>query len=541
MQPGTTLRGRYDIKAQVGENTWRVRDTRTGQMLACRRYALTRRADSDAFQEVLNLRRSLDLTGIPKVVDISASVEDGLPVFLMFRVWIEGQSLQERVVERGPMRWERASQVGQLILDVLWGLHGQQPPLFHGDLSPSHVLEDADGQVHLISLAGLKQATGIGWRAAVDPDFGAPEALMGEPKPRSDLYSLGGLLVFAVLGETTDIGTNPTESMRLRGVPRSFTDICERLLEPLVERRYEDLDEVADALARGEGRERAADEGEDEDDVNTVLADQKSLIAHHLERLLPFVPAELRLMVLAGVVFVVGLIGVGTLGLALQLFGRDEVVEVVADEAPTVPLDMPLSCPGGMEFEKDGPQIRCVDKLGSMVMVPGVVGGRAPFLADENELSVGLYSACVEAGGCSPRPEECTQGPELPANCISLDQALAVCRQNRRRLCTDDEFGWMALGHEPRLQPWGEAPPSCEHARVAGCGDGPGPVGERDPGATPQGVEDLVGNLAEVLAEAQVAGGDYSTPMTLANAALRAPLESCDPATVGVRCCRDLD
>ena len=540
MQPGTTLRGRYDIEAQVGENTWRVRDTQTGQMLACRRYSLTRRADPDAFQEVLDLRRSLALPGIPKVVDLSATVEGGLPVFLLFRVWIEGQSLQERVVERGPMRWERASQVGQLILDALWGLHGQEPPLLHGDLSPSHVIEDADGQVHLISLAALKQATGIGWRASVDADFGAPEALMGEPKPRSDLYSLGGLLVFAVLGETTDIGTNPTESMRMRGVPRSFTDICERLLEPLVDRRYDDLDEVADALAQGEGRERQIDEDEDEDDINTVLGG-KTRLADHLERLLPFVPAQFRLAALASVVFFIVLIGFASLGLALQLFGQDEAVEVVAREVPVVPLDMPLSCPGGMEFEKDGPQVRCVDKLGSMVMVPGLVGGRAPFLADENELSVGLYSACVEAGGCSPRPEECAQQPQLPANCLSLEQALAVCRQNRRRLCTDDEFTWMALGHEPRVRPWGDARQTCDNARVEGCGDGPGAVGERDMSATPQGVEDLVGNLAELLADSQVAGGDYTTPMADAEASLRTPLASCEPATVGVRCCRDLD
>ncbi len=547
-KPGTTLRGRYDVEARLGDHTWRVRDNRTGASLVCRVYRSTARADVERLQQALEQRRVLSLPGLPRVVDIAAEVHGGRTTFLMFREWIEGLSLRQMVIEGGSSNHQVVAQIGQRVLDVLWGLHGQSPPLIHGDLEPDHVLMDENGALYLIGLAAPKAAAGAGWRGVIHVDFGAPEALMGEPKPRSDYYALGGVLVFLVLGETPALGVSPGDSLRESGVPGAFAEVCERLLDPLVERRYGDLDQVSEALARWTEREQEVDGEEVYDEASAFLVQNPPTLADHLERLLPFLPEQFRLVALGGVAFFVCLIGVLTLAMFLGPKSPEPVVErSVAEgagaegagaegavdeapvaEVPAVRLDQPLSCPGGMDFSKEGASIRCTDKHGEMVVAPGVIEGRSAFLVDRLEVTVARYDACVEVAGCSPRPASCVTDAALPATCLTLEQAAAVCSVQRRRLCSDDEFEWVTRFHDDRTHPWGEEPADCTRAWTRECGDGPAPA-DRRAGGNAQGVEDLTGNVAEFLADGQLADGTE-----------RLTTEAVEPAWVGVRCCRDL-
>ena len=75
--------------------------------------------------------------------------------------------------------------------------------------------------------------------------------------------------------------------------------------------------------------------------------------------------------------------------------------------------------------------------------------------------------------------------------------AVAYCRWGGARLPTEVEGEAAARGREGRLYPWGDAPPTPERAVFARARGAHEPVGRRPAGATPEGVHDLSGNLAE--------------------------------------------
>jgi formylglycine-generating enzyme required for sulfatase activity len=134
-----------------------------------------------------------------------------------------------------------------------------------------------------------------------------------------------------------------------------------------------------------------------------------------------------------------------------------------------------------------------------------------PLCVDVAEVSLDRLRRCIERGACVPPtvvagavvapgrpvcPDAKTPG-DRPATCVSWSEADAFCRWAGGRLGTESEREWLVRGASGRSQPWGDGRASCERARFNGCGVGPGPVGERATGATPEGVRDLFGNVWE--------------------------------------------
>lgn len=87
---------------------------------------------------------------------------------------------------------------------------------------------------------------------------------------------------------------------------------------------------------------------------------------------------------------------------------------------------------------------------------------------------------------------------------LSLADARAICTHSGGRLPTEDEWLAAAAGDKPRRYPWGDTGAVCRRAAfglLSGpCGEGatgPDTVGAHPDGATPLGVHDLAGNVAE--------------------------------------------
>jgi formylglycine-generating enzyme required for sulfatase activity len=129
---------------------------------------------------------------------------------------------------------------------------------------------------------------------------------------------------------------------------------------------------------------------------------------------------------------------------------------------------------------------------------------------DRFEVSVAEYERCVAAGRCEPRPaSEATRRfdrADYPVSRVSWNDAVAYCSFRGGRLPTEAEFERAARGVSDRRYPWGSLFNvwASNHGRfgwdVTDATDGYAelaPVGSYPAGATPEGIYDLAGNVAE--------------------------------------------
>ena len=84
----------------------------------------------------------------------------------------------------------------------------------HRDIKPENMLLEPNGLLRItdfgLALALRGDRFGGATSRSGTPQFAAPEQLLGERvDPRTDLYSLGAVAYFALLGRATLRGTNP--------------------------------------------------------------------------------------------------------------------------------------------------------------------------------------------------------------------------------------------------------------------------------------------------------------------------------------------
>jgi iron(II)-dependent oxidoreductase len=84
-----------------------------------------------------------------------------------------------------------------------------------------------------------------------------------------------------------------------------------------------------------------------------------------------------------------------------------------------------------------------------------------------------------------------------PVNEVTWNGARRYCAWRGARLPTEAEWEAAARGREGRRYPWGSAPPDANRAVFGRRSNETGAAGERAAGATPEGVHDLAGNVAE--------------------------------------------
>lgn len=149
------------------------------------------------------------------------------------------------------------------------------------------------------------------------------------------------------------------------------------------------------------------------------------------------------------------------------------------------------------------------------------------FRLDRQEVTVGRYRRCVQAGACtrpalanSHRRAAYFDDPahdDFPVIFVSWEQADRFCRFAGGRLPTEAEWEKAARGAAPDVRefPWGDAPPDCTLANFGGPGSCVGDtdrVGRRPAGASPFGALDMAGNVWEWVADWYDAGYYASSP-----------------------------
>jgi len=107
-------------------------------------------------------------------------------------------------------------------------------------------------------------------------------------------------------------------------------------------------------------------------------------------------------------------------------------------------------------------------------------------------------------------------------NNIARADAEKICASRGGRLPTDDEWTSAAAGSEGRRYPWGDTGAVCRRAAwglfsgpCATNGAEPDTVGAHADGATPNGIYDLAGNVAEWVSDRDEArGGSFRSPLS---------------------------
>jgi len=176
----------------------------------------------------------------------------------------------------------------------------------------------------------------------------------------------------------------------------------------------------------------------------------------------------------------------------------------------------------------------------------------APFAIDSIEITEGAYALCVAAGRC-PEMEGLGEPGRARGN-ISRAEAEAYCAFREGRLPTEDEWTFAAGGASSRRYPWGDTGAVCRRASW-GLADGPCGFGHTGPelaglhpeGATPEGVEDMAGNVSEWIAggpgaEGAVRGGSFAAQLATDLRTWKAvprPANARSPE-IGARCAYDV-
>jgi len=221
-----------------------------------------------------------------------------------------------------------------------------------------------------------------------------------------------------------------------------------------------------------------------------------------------------------------------------------------AAEAPVAPAAIARSeCPDGMALVEGGRFFMGSDD-GPSAERPAHHVTVSRFCMDRHEVTADAYRACSARGDCkragtSNRWDGLT--PKLakvfdpvcngqdgrgnhPINCIDWSLAERFCHAENKRLPTEAEWEFAARGSDGRKYPWGDAEPTARHLNACGAecalwfnqrrvsSDGQlfplsdgwattAPVGSFPLGASSSGIEDMVGNVWEWVADAY---GEYS-------------------------------
>ena len=179
--------------------------------------------------------------------------------------YVDGRSLKELIVSRGPAPLTVAIEYARQILSALRFAH--RHGIVHRDIKPHNALVDAEGRVKVtdfgIARAGTSQMTEAGSIVGTAQYLSPEQARGTNVDQRSDLYSLGIVLYELLTGSVPFNGDTPVEiamkhlstmseppSARRSDVPRDLDLIVMRALAKDPDDRYQNAEEMDADLER---------------------------------------------------------------------------------------------------------------------------------------------------------------------------------------------------------------------------------------------------------------------------------------------------
>jgi serine/threonine protein kinase len=279
--PATTPKrvGRFALDELLGKGAmgevWSATDLVEGGRVAVK---LSTQALNDhhrrRFTKEGRLLREIESPWVARLVDFNVYDNPFIALEL-----VEGRSLEARVQDNGPLSETDAI---PLLADVARGLAAAHARgIVHRDLKPANIMCPADGEVRakLVDFGIARQieqedSLAVTAEGALlgTPYYMSPEQAAGDPvDTRSDLYSLGCVLYFAVLGRPPFRAASsmavaskhiteppPALSADRPELSQAFCELFHSLLQKDPERRPPSAADVVEHLEAMRGREARA-------------------------------------------------------------------------------------------------------------------------------------------------------------------------------------------------------------------------------------------------------------------------------------------
>jgi len=270
------LEGRYDLEREVGRGgmatVWLATDRKHSRKVALKvlHPELAASVGTERFLHEIEIVAGLTHPRILTLIDSGEA--DGLLFYVM--PYVEGETLEERIVREGPLPVEEALRIAREVADAL--AHAHEKGVIHRDIKPSNIMFEAGhaviadfGVARAVGAAGPEGMTATGL-AVGTPAYMSPEqASGGKVDGRADVYALGCVLWEMLTGEPAFQGATPlailarkvadeTPSIRTRrkSVLPELEAVVAKAMSPDAADRYASARALEQALAAPESAER---------------------------------------------------------------------------------------------------------------------------------------------------------------------------------------------------------------------------------------------------------------------------------------------
>ncbi|MDQ6887465.1 MAG: serine/threonine protein kinase [Gemmatimonadota bacterium] len=272
----SVLAGHYSLERELGRGgmgiVYLAREVQLERPVAIKVLPPTLALRADLRERFIREARTSAKLSHPNIVPIFRVDEMGGFVFFVM-AFIEGETLTQRVRERGPLTPAAAT---KLIQEIAWALaYAHARGVIHRDIKPDNILLEPGSGRALVTDFGIARVDSVNSLTEVGQVMGtahfmSPEQAAGEVLDgRSDLYSLGVVAHFALTGKLPFDGPTvqsilakhltqpppPVASVN-PGVPRALATAVDRCLGKDPTSRYASGEALAEAVSLAQEQRR---------------------------------------------------------------------------------------------------------------------------------------------------------------------------------------------------------------------------------------------------------------------------------------------
>jgi serine/threonine protein kinase len=262
--PGTRLNGIYEIDQMIGAGgmgeVYKCHEIQTGAAVAIK-MLLPEMAENEAALALFR-REAAALHHLPHEAIVRYFVFTVEPVLqrpYLAMEFVDGRSLSD-ILADGPLTFEALLKLMRRIASGLQAAH--ERGIIHRDVSPDNIIVPL-GDVTRAKIIdfGIARSTQMGDKTIIGSGFAgkdnyvSPEQVGlygGEVTAKSDIYSLGLLLFYALTGQKLDMGGSQFQLVEKRrrvpdlgGVDMRIRPLLERMLQPDPANRPATMTEIA--------------------------------------------------------------------------------------------------------------------------------------------------------------------------------------------------------------------------------------------------------------------------------------------------------